>query len=180
MDLTYIFVKDAPLQWTFSQYSNYKAVQSGSRTLVLMFGLPFVRWLFNPRDSATAVIGLVSKAACMTYMAFCTTSEMMYLVPAIGILASFAAPSIRSLLSKLVEPDETGKMFAFVAIVENLVFLLGAVVYNSAYPATRGFFKGLCFVAASCLLIVPISLLSWLHIRRKSEEEEEIEQNRRE
>lgn len=66
--------------------------------------------------------------------------------------------AIRSMLSKLVEPDEKGKMFAFVAATQNLVGILGSYMFFTIFRHSSSWFPGLTFelVAATQLVAIVI------------------------
>jgi hypothetical protein len=53
----------------------------------------------------------------------------------------------------------TGKMYAFVATVENICTLLGSLVFNSLYPAMREYQRGFIFQFAAMLHIIPFVIM---------------------
>lgn len=73
-----------------------------------------------------------------------------------------ATPVLRSKLSKLVGLSEQGALFACVACVESLCFLVGSSVFNSLYPATLHFMKGFPFLFAAIILFIPAGIIGTL------------------
>lgn len=53
----------------------------------------------------------------------------------------------------------TGKMYAFVATVENICILLGSLVFNSLYPVMREYQRGFIFHFAAMLHIIPFIIM---------------------
>jgi hypothetical protein len=107
MDVAYLFTKDDPLNWSYETYSYYFGLKFGVGALSLIALSPVVRRL-NLQEAITCCIGLVSKAAGLVLHGFATTSVMMFCVPFLSMFNTFCLPSIRSLLSKQVDPNELG------------------------------------------------------------------------
>lgn len=57
----------------------------------------------------------------------------------------------------------SGALFASVACVESLCFLVGSSVFNSLYPATLHFMKGFPFLFAAIILLIPAGIIGWVH-----------------
>ena len=53
-------------------------------------------------------------------------------------------------------------------VVESLCSLLGSLLYNSVYPATRDLLHGLVFLLGAATLLVPAVLLYALHRRLRA------------
>ncbi|XP_046438910.1 proton-coupled folate transporter-like [Daphnia pulex] len=168
MDVAYLFTKDDPLNWSYETYSYYFGLKFGVGALSLIALSPVVRRL-NLQEAITCCIGLVSKAAGLVLHGFATTNAMMFCVPFLSMFNTFCLPSIRSLLSKQVDPNELGKLFAFVASIENICTLLGSIVFNILYPLTRSIFRGFTFELAAIMLIIPLVIMSYLSYQMKRE-----------
>ncbi|PSN50400.1 hypothetical protein C0J52_17048 [Blattella germanica] len=125
---------------------------------------------FRRRDGnkrASLICFIISSVVIMT-----TTA-----VPLAAMFNFFCIPALRSLLSKQVETSElaeitnlsnylsvlfiSGKMYAFVASVENVCMLLGSAVFNSLYPIMRTLERGLIFQFAAVLQIIPLIIMIW-------------------
>ncbi|KAG8234631.1 hypothetical protein J437_LFUL014207 [Ladona fulva] len=82
-------------------------------------------------------------------------------VPPVYMLGYLCMPAIRSLISKQVEADELGKVFAFVAMLQNLSTLFGSLTFNGLYPITRSILPGLVFEIGACLLLIPLLIITF-------------------
>lgn len=55
-----------------------------------------------------------------------------------------------------------GALFASVACVESLCFLVASSLFNSLYLATRHFMKGFTFLFAAIVLLFPSGIIGWV------------------
>lgn len=108
MDVAYLYTKDEPLGWSYKTYSYYFGLKYGIGALSLIILSPLAR-RYNVQEALTCCVGLVSKSAGLVLHGFATTTVMMFCVPFVSMFNTFCLPSIRSLLSKQVEPNELGK-----------------------------------------------------------------------
>ncbi|KAJ4935449.1 hypothetical protein JOQ06_016982 [Pogonophryne albipinna] len=90
------------------------------------------------------------------------TTQLMFTGYGLCFLFMAATPVLRSKLSKLVGQSEQGALFASVACVESLCFLVGSGLFNSLYPATLHFMKGFPFLFAAIILFIPAGIIGTL------------------
>ncbi|XP_030008061.1 proton-coupled folate transporter [Sphaeramia orbicularis] len=114
------------------------------------------------QDSWVALVGLVSNITGLVVFSVADTTQLMFTGYGLCFLFMAATPVLRSKLSKLVDPSEQGALFASVACVESLCFLVGSSVFNSLYPATLHFMKGFPFLFAAIILLIPTGIISTL------------------
>ena len=115
MDVAFLFTKDDPLGWSYETYSYYFGLKFGVGALSLILLSPVARYI-GLQEGVTCCIGLVSKSAGLILHGFATTDWMMLCVPFLSMFNTFCLPSIRSLLSKQVEPSELGLFLNFILI----------------------------------------------------------------
>jgi membrane protein YdbS with pleckstrin-like domain len=58
------------------------------------------------------------------------------------------------MLSKIVDDDEKGKVFAFIAAIQNVVMFLGSMAFLSIYTASATWFPGLAFEVVAALQVI--------------------------
>ena len=97
---------------------------------------------------------------------FCTNLWQFYLASGIGIFSFCKYGIARSLLSKCVEPQETGKIFSVVAIVSASVLLLANPIYRKIYNWSLPFFPGAVMVVSACTLGFSAMLNFYLYTQR--------------
>ncbi|GAB6030739.1 hypothetical protein CHUAL_007590 [Chamberlinius hualienensis] len=162
-DLSYLYAKDKPLNWSYKTYSQYCSLKNALSASMLLIGLPLLRKYFHMKDTSLAAIGLVSKASGLILLSLSTTLPMMFIVPELALFSMYPVPSMRSMLSKYVKPTEQGKMFSALAAVESSTEIIATLTYNNLYPVTRSFFNGFCFIMAAIFLVPSLSIICWLH-----------------
>ncbi|CAG6003973.1 unnamed protein product [Menidia menidia] len=113
-------------------------------------------------DSWVALVGLASNISGLVVFSVAYTTQLMFTGYGLCFLSMAATPVLRSKLSKLVGPSEQGALFASVACVESLCFLVGSGLFNSLYPATLHFMKGFPFLVASFILFIPAGIIGTL------------------
>ncbi|CAM1304992.1 Uncharacterised protein g3932 [Pycnogonum litorale] len=163
----YLYLKDKPLSWTYSQYivlSSLMAALSGFNTLVI---LPLMKTYFHLRDTTFGTFAAGMNIAGFVVIGFATNSKLIYTSRILMSFGSFISITCRTALSKLVEKNEQGKVFSLNAAVENGAFLTASLVFNSLWPITRGFFKGTLFEAMAFVGVIVFLLLLYLHQKLK-------------
>ena len=97
---------------------------------------------------------------------FCKELWQVYLATGLQILGFVKFGLVRSLLSKCVDPNETGKMFSSLAIFTSLMPMLANVVFRQVYNLTLPFFPGAEMVMAASILIISAILNFYLYTQR--------------
>ncbi|XP_035536349.1 proton-coupled folate transporter, partial [Morone saxatilis] len=113
-------------------------------------------------DSWVALVGLASNITGLVVFSVADSTQLMFTGYGLCFLFMAATPVLRSKLSKLVDPSEQGALFASVACVESLCFLVGSGLFNSLYPATLHFMKGFPFLFAAFILFIPAGIIGTL------------------
>ncbi|XP_071454037.1 proton-coupled folate transporter-like [Hetaerina americana] len=164
---TFVYVHEDPPGWSLNRFGIYFAMRSGIACLPLLF----VGWLQPredehpclrlplPEDHNICSIGLLSKIAGLILLGFSSSTIPLFLVPVVSLLGYLCIPTLRSLLSKQVEADELGKIFSFLAMLQNLCTLLGSIIFNGLYPLTRHIFRGMVFEIGAVILIIPLIIM---------------------
>ena len=80
-------------------------------------------------DAPTSVINTL-------IWAFCNTEWMLYIGSAIAFLDSTSTTVFRSMITKIVKPDEIGKVFSVVAIFQAVLPFIGAPLFGILYKNT--------------------------------------------
>jgi len=163
-DVTYLFTRDDPLQWSSSAYNYYSGAKMALGAIALVALVPLARRYLHPHDTLIALAGFSSKVAGLAMLGASTNTSMMCVVPVVGILSSVSVATIRAMLSKTVQTEEQGKLFSVLSSVESLTSMSGSLIFNTAYTATRTFAHGFVFWLAAGFMLVPISVFIWLRV----------------
>ncbi|XP_028320364.1 proton-coupled folate transporter [Gouania willdenowi] len=158
-DLYVLYVLSSPLCWGSDLIGYGMAVQHLAY-LTSLLGLKVMRVCLQ--DSWMALVGLASNVTGLLVVSVANTTQLIFTGYGLCFLFMVATPVLRSKLSKLVDPSEQGALFASVACVESLCFLVGSSVFNSVYPATLHFMKGFPFLLGAFVLLVPAAIIGTL------------------
>lgn len=85
---------------------------------------------------------------------------MFYVGAAVEMFSTGTGISVRSIASKVVLPNEVGKLNALLGLIESLEPILYAPVYLTVWDATRDSFT-VAFLLLSIALIAPALLIFW-------------------
>ncbi|XP_029964848.1 proton-coupled folate transporter [Salarias fasciatus] len=158
-DVHVLYVLSSPLCWGPYLIGIAAATQYLS-FLTSLLGLKVLQCCLQ--EAWVAVLGLASSIAGEVVIAFASTTQLMFTAYGLSFLSMAVSPVIRSKLSNLVDPSEQGALFACVACVESLCFLVGSSVFNSLYAATLEFMKGFAFLFAAVVLLFPAAIIGTL------------------
>lgn len=158
-ELYVLYELSSPLCWG-STFIGYGAAAQQLAYLTSLIGLRIMQYCL--KDSWVAVVGLVSNISGLLIFSVANTTQLMFI--GYGLLFLFMAPLpvLRSKLSKLVAQSEQGALFATIACLDNLCFLVGSGLFNSLYPLTLSFMKGFLFLCAALLLFIPAGIIGAL------------------
>lgn len=101
--------------------------------------------------------GLLSFFAGLILAAFSTSTRLFFNVPAFQFLGVLPLPVIKATLSKLVEPQEQGTLFAVVSCLESVSSVLGVFFFRRIHDVIP--IPCFPFVIGALLLIVPVVLV---------------------
>ncbi|MED6233038.1 hypothetical protein ATANTOWER_006087 [Ataeniobius toweri] len=158
-ELYVLYELSSPLCWG-SALIGYGLAAHNLAYLSSLLGLRIMQRCLQ--DSWVALVGLVSNITGLVVFSVADITQLMFTGYGLCFLFMASTPVLRSKLSKLVDPSEQGALFASVACVESLCFLVGSSVFNSLYPATLHFMKGFTFLFAAIILVIPAGIIGAL------------------
>ncbi|XP_070578160.1 proton-coupled folate transporter-like [Ptychodera flava] len=159
-DVTVLYTKKDPLGWSSSLTGYYLALTSFLKGLCLLTVLPLLTSKTTLHDTTIAMIGTIFRMGAYVMIAFSTETWMMFIVPVLMSMAGIPAASVRSLLSKVINADEQGSLFSFMAACESLISFIASFIFNSLYPATLHILNGgLVYILMAIILGISLVLL---------------------
>ncbi|KAF0030490.1 hypothetical protein F2P81_017221 [Scophthalmus maximus] len=158
-ELYVLYELSSPLCWG-PALIGYGSAAQHLAYLTSLLGLKLMQLCLE--DSWVAIVGLASNVIGLVVFSVADTTQLMFTGYGLCFLFMAATPVLRSKLSKLVDPSEQGALFASVACVESLCFLVGSGIFNSLYPATLHFMKGFTFLFAAVILFIPAGIIGTL------------------
>ncbi|KAJ3606010.1 hypothetical protein NHX12_028053 [Muraenolepis orangiensis] len=153
------FQMKEPLNW------NAKQVGYGNASGFLIFLTSFLGVMVMSRwvsDVTLIIIGMLSFASGIYFMAFVTETYMFYLARALMLFALIPTPTMRSILSQQV----TGSSYGIVLISFQLSFKVASLAYTPTYTLiyqhTLDWLPGCVFLLSSFITVlgtIPISIV---------------------
>ncbi|KAM6447579.1 lysosomal proton-coupled steroid conjugate and bile acid symporter SLC46A3 [Liasis olivaceus] len=162
-----LYELNAPLCWN-AIYIGYGSAASTTVSLTGFLGIVFLSEYL--RESYLVFIGIFSYIGGSIMAAFANTTLLMFLVRVPSMFLFIPIPVIRSMLSKIVLPNEQGALFACIASLEVATGTISLAVFNSIYAMTVAWFPGFTFLLSAGFCIIPLSLMSWfMYVTRHDE-----------
>lgn len=163
--LSLYFLQDT-LHWTFSEYSDFNSMQFAVQGSILLLGMPVFFHFLKVPDHLIAALGILSKMAAYVVFGLSNNNTLVYSCIACYMFSEYPVPAIRSILSKIVDVDEKGRIFAFTTILQNFCFLIGSFVLTSVFKSTTEIFPGLCFEIVAALQAIALLIVLYLYFTR--------------
>lgn len=148
----------------FSMFSTYAMCTSLVGTL---FSVGVFSHVLKYDDAIIGVISCTSKILSGFMYAFATKTWHIYVAPLIEVFNGTSFIAMRSMISKLVDKDELGKVNSFFGVAEAMMPLIYAPMYTTVYTATLKTFPGAFFILGGGLTMPAVLIFFWLWIANK-------------
>ncbi|KAJ2947658.1 hypothetical protein O0L34_g17462 [Tuta absoluta] len=166
MSVMYLFTRYR-FNWNevdFSMFSTYAMCTSLVGTL---FSVGVFSHLMKFDDAIIGVISCMSKILSGFMYAFSTQTWHIYIAPIIEIFNGTSFIAMRSMVSKLVDKDELGKVNSIFGLAEAMMPLVYAPMYTTVYTATIKSFPGAFFLLGGGLTVPAVVIFLWLYLANK-------------
>ncbi|CAG9560190.1 unnamed protein product [Danaus chrysippus] len=109
-------------------------------------------------DALLCLISIASKFVGSVWTAFAKSDWEIYMIPVAELLTGTTFTSLRSIMSKLIDQNETAKVNSLFSLTETLASLIFQPFYSWLYMNTLQVMPGAVFLT-SASLIVPASFI---------------------
>ncbi|XP_077099364.1 solute carrier family 46 member 2 [Siphateles boraxobius] len=160
MEMLAAYVLKDPLNWGATEVGYGNAV--GSLLFITSFVGVKMFTRCSVKDESMIMVGMVSFAVGIYFMAFVTTTPMYFLARSVTLFALIPMPTIRSLLSKQVKGCSYGITFVMLQLSFKLASLVTTPIYTKIYQTTLDTLPGFVFMLSSIftvLSMIPISIV---------------------
>ncbi|KAI7895114.1 uncharacterized protein EV154DRAFT_413690 [Mucor mucedo] len=151
--------------WTAYEGSVFYTYASLMRLFIMIGVLPLLTKVFvRPRASSALSFdiwmvrgGIGMDAICLALSGLASNVTLFVLAGMLQSVSMLAQPSIRSLLTNLVEPNKVGELLGAMAILDSIAMVIAHLGVNTIYSASVETMPNLTFylcadiAAASCL-----------------------------
>ncbi|EFA05964.2 lysosomal proton-coupled steroid conjugate and bile acid symporter SLC46A3 [Tribolium castaneum] len=175
MQVMYLFVRHR-FKWNEIDYSLYSTFQFVIHVCGTVFSLMFFSKFLKVDDAVLGMISSTSKIAASLVYAFAPTSTIFYLGAIIEALNGTSFIAMRSIISKLVPPEELGKINSLFGVSEALMPLVYGPMYNIVYETTIKVLPGSFFLLGGALTAPAIVIFYWLYREHQKDQQEEAKE----
>ncbi|XP_058449168.1 uncharacterized protein LOC131429137 [Malaya genurostris] len=106
----------------------------------------------------------------MAYAVSAVKPYLYYVATSIDVFEGSKTVAIRSIVSKLVEQDEIGKMLALMGIVDSAQVVIFPTLYSAVYLKSQAFFIGTVFLVSEAFLLLSLGFYLYLYLLYKRSE----------
>ncbi|CAD5234382.1 unnamed protein product [Bursaphelenchus xylophilus] len=161
------YTKLKPFEWTTSDFAQYKSYRPFTQILGLIFGLVVLKKLLKLRDTTILILATISMGLDSLLIGLATSSLLIYLSMIAGFLHALTNPLLYTLYSCLVEPNETGRVYAMDSILHNIGYFIKTAVLQNVYIHTVNWYQGFIWLLLSSMAVVSASVLTVIHFVSK-------------
>ncbi|GJQ80800.1 hypothetical protein Trydic_g9391 [Trypoxylus dichotomus] len=138
-----------------------------------LFSLLFFSKFLKVDDAILGVISSASKIASSFVYAFAPTSTIFYLGAIVEMLNGTSFIAMRSITSKLVPPEELGKINSLFGVSEALMPLVYGPMYSFVYKSTIDTIPGSFLLLGGILTTPAIIIFLWLYKEHRQDAKDE-------
>ncbi|OWR45016.1 adenylate cyclase [Danaus plexippus plexippus] len=164
----YLFVRNQ-LQWDMVKFSIYTSYSIILHSIGAMFCITIFSKKLQIDDSLLCLISITSKFVGSVWTAFVKTDLELYLIPVAELLNGTTFTSLRSIISKLVEKQETAKVNSLFSLTETVASLIFQPFYSWLYMNTLQVLPGAVFLASASLIVPSSFILTFFYVQHRRE-----------
>ena len=151
--MIYLYMRLVFKPFDESDYATFSVIIHICNAICLMIIVPVLSQKLKVHDAMLIFIILVTEVISFAVTPFVDELWQFYLIQAFGAMGYCKYSTVRSMLSKCIEPDEVGKTFSILAVIAALAPVAGNPLFRQLYDATLDSFPGAIFhlAGAFCL-----------------------------
>ncbi|KAK9693843.1 Major Facilitator Superfamily [Popillia japonica] len=172
MNVMYLLVR-YKYGWSELDYSIYSTYSLCVHMLGTLISLLFFSKHLKLDDAVLGMLSSASKIASSFVFAFAPNSTVFYLAVLVEMLNGTSFVAFKSIISKLVPPEELGQINSLFGIFEGMVPLIYGPMYNYVYHQTISTFPGAFILLGGAMTIPAVIIFYWLYVQNKKEAKEE-------
>ncbi|XP_015795143.1 uncharacterized protein LOC107371541 [Tetranychus urticae] len=154
------------LNWSADEYSDRYAFLS----LAPPFGTTLATLILVPTlklsDTVFGIIGSLSLVISLTLKGALLTSLGYYLAFATCIFSGLASISIRSILSRIIAPNEVGQLYCILSCIEGAGPMISSIFHSAIFKPTLAILPGMAWHADAIIMLYPLAVYIWFDITR--------------
>ena len=156
--IVYLFSR-LKFDWSEQEFTIWMSLSTVASSLFTFGVIPIVSYKMKLHDALIGTMGAIFGIGKNVIWTLATSSWMMYLGSAVGLLSTAASIVIRAHLSKVAPADELGAIFSLLASLEAAVPLMTSPLMTLVYNSTLTTFPGaIMLLSAGLYVAITINL----------------------
>ncbi|XP_063702503.1 uncharacterized protein LOC134832419 [Culicoides brevitarsis] len=160
--LILLFARTA-LNWTTEFGMFVMLVTTVGLLGTLIVTVVFVNWL-HLHDATLGIISIIGTVVAKPIIAFSKTEEQMYYAIFCDMFGHARYIAIKSMISKIVQSEELGRVYSILGVSDNLDLLVVAPIYSLIYYQTIETLPGAIFLFSEVWLVAGLVLFIIIRI----------------
>ena len=155
--------------WNAIQFSNANGITAGIAAIFVVLAIVIFIKVLKIDDVILIILGNVSFSIGCIIRGFMENTIGFYLSSAfIGMMAIIPIGT-RSKLSKIVNENESGKVFSFLSTCETISPVLGSLLYAAIFSLSVNSYLGLTYHFSAALTAITIVSLFFISCQRNNQ-----------
>ncbi|CAH1109503.1 unnamed protein product [Psylliodes chrysocephalus] len=122
--------------WTMQEKNIFSAYSSVLIVICTIACTYLLHKKFKIREGVLVIMSLTSTIASTLLFALSNTDNFLYISAVAGMFSGLAIPMTRTMMAKLIVPEEMGKLFSLVMVINTIGMLVSSVMYQQIYNTT--------------------------------------------
>lgn len=160
--------------WNYQTYTIWSLVDTPLAATGTLLLLPVLSYYCGIKDSMLGFVGAVSMIFNFVLRATAPVSWILYLASVVGVCSGMVVVCSRAALSKLVQKNELGSVFAVMGAGEAVVPIMSSALMTLVYNATLNVFPGMVFVLTAGISVIIACIYVCVLSSRSSDPTEEV------
>ncbi|KMZ06969.1 proton-coupled folate transporter [Drosophila simulans] len=161
MTVNYLFVRQQ-FHFTVRDFTIFDTFSQSVPMVGAILGIFVLRKLFGLSVVTLALLSLLSEVAANMARGFAYLSWHLYLSVVLGIFRSIQGPMFRTMVSNIVPPSDTGKLFAIGNILQSFAPFVAAPLYTAIYKESLASNPGGFNFLSAAFYLLAFILIGWV------------------
>ncbi|XP_054280936.1 solute carrier family 46 member 3 [Macrosteles quadrilineatus] len=168
MTVMYLFTRYR-FNWNEVDYSIFSTYSMMTNLIGTLVSVGVFSHMLKIDDALIGVMSCMSKILAGFVYAYATTDFQIYLAPLVEIVNGTSFIAMRSIVSKLVPPEELGKVNSLFGVCEALMPLVYGPMYSAVYAATMNTMPGAFFLLGGALTFPAVIIFGWMYTEHRKD-----------
>ncbi|CAK1551446.1 unnamed protein product [Leptosia nina] len=155
----------------FSLFTTYSVLMGivGTSIAVTLFSK-----ILKMHDAIIGTISTTSKILGSFFYGLAPTTKWVYFSPILDIFGNSGTAIVRSLGTKVVEPDQVGKMCSLIGFVEAVIPVIYTPIYSQVYSSALDTFPGAHYLLGGAMTVPALFIFITLYIMHRREQKDVV------